>query len=149
MAKRTKKVEGIEHSVKPKRPYTRKTIQGLGDVVEAITEATGIKSIVETITEATGTDCGCTENKFLLNRLFPFKRVSKCMTEQHKEQFKLFLDDCGTRVLENRITDITNHVQFLNDLYHEYFAIKIDICENCSGIHKAIIKDLNKLYLNS
>lgn len=149
MAKHSKKVEGTQPSIKQKRTYTRKPIQGLGDVIEVITEATGIKAVVETITEATGIDCGCTENKFLWNRLFPFKRVSKCMTEEHKEKFKLFLDNCGTRVLENRVTDITNYVPFLNSLYEEYFGIKIEICENCSGIHKAIIKDLNKLYANS
>lgn len=142
MAKHSKKVEGTQPSIKPKRPYTKKTIQGLGDIVEAITEATGIKEMVGDCVE-------CTERKFLLNRIFPFKRVSKCMTEEHKDEFKLFLDDCGTRVLENRVTDITNYVPFLNDLYFEYFGIKIEICENCSGIHKAIIKDLNKLYANS
>jgi hypothetical protein len=71
------------------------------------------------------------------------------MTEEHKQEFILFLEECGNRVLENRVTDITNHVPFLNSLYAEYFGITIDICENCSGIHKAIIKDLNKLYANS
>ena len=142
MAKHSKKVEGTQPSIKQKRTYTRKPIQGLGDIVEAITEATGIKEMVGDCVE-------CTERKFLLNRIFPFKRVSKCMSEEHKDEFKLFLDDCGTRVLENRVTDITNYVPFLNSLYEEYFGIKIEICENCSGIHKAIIKDLNKLYANS
>jgi len=140
MAKRAKKVEGTQPSVK--RTYEKKSIEGIGDIVEKITEATGIKQLVGDCVE-------CTQRKFLLNRLFPFKRVTKLMTEQHKQEFILFLEECGNRVLENRVTDITNHVPFLNSLYAEYFGITIDICENCSGIHKAIIKDLNKLFLNS
>jgi hypothetical protein len=140
MAKRAKKVEGTQPSVK--RTYKKKSIEGLGDIIEKVTEATGIKAIVG--------DCvDCSERKFLLNRLFPFKRVTKLMTEEHKEEFVLFLEECGNRVLENRVTDITNHVPFLNSLYAEYFGITIEICHNCSGIHKAIIKDLNKLYSNS
>lgn len=140
MAKRAKKVEGTQPSVK--RTYKKKSMQGIGDIVEKITEATGIKAIVGDCVE-------CTERKFLLNRLFPFKRVTKLMTEEHKQEFVLFLEECGNRVLENRVTDITKFVPFLNLLYAEYFGITIDICENCSGIHKAIIKDLNKLYANS
>lgn len=140
MAKRAKKVEGTQPSVK--RTYKKKSIEGIGDIVEKITEATGIKQLVGDCVE-------CTQRKFLLNRLFPFKRVTKLMTEQHKQEFILFLEECGNRVLENRVTDITNHVPFLNSLYAEYFGITIDICENCSGIHKAIIKDLNKLFSNS
>ena len=120
----------------------RKKIEGLGDVVEQVTKATGIKAIVG--------DCdGCNERKFLLNRIFPFKRVSKAMTDEHKAEFDVFLSECGTRVLENRITDITNWVPFLNGLYSEYFGITIEVCESCSNIHKAIIRDLNKLFQNS
>jgi hypothetical protein len=120
----------------------RKKIEGLGDIVEQVTKATGIKSVIG--------DCeGCEQRKFLLNRIFPFKRVSKTMTDEHKAQFEVFLSECGNRVLENRITDITNHVPFLNGLYSEYFGITIEVCESCSNIHKAIIRDLNKLFQNS
>lgn len=140
MAQRTKKIEGTQPSLK--RTYKKKSIQGLGDIVEKITEATGIKQMVGDCVE-------CNERKFLLNRLFPFKRVTKLMTEEHKEEFILFLEECGNRVLENRVTDISKFVPFLNSLYAEYFGITIEICHNCSGIHKAIIKDLNKLFSNS
>ena len=120
----------------------RKKVEGLGDVIEQVTKATGIKAIV-------GECEGCNERKFLLNRIFPFKRVNKIMTDQHKAEFSVFLEEAGTRVLENRVTDITSHVPFLNSLYAEYFGITIEVCESCSNIHKAIIRDLNKLYANS
>ena len=41
--------------------------QGLGDTIEKITTATGIKKVVDTISEATGKDCGCSERKQRLN----------------------------------------------------------------------------------
>ena len=50
-----------------------KTITGLGDAVEAFTEATGIKNAVETISEKTGRDCGCKKRKAWLNEKVPFK----------------------------------------------------------------------------
>jgi hypothetical protein len=49
-------------------------MNGLGDVVEAVTEATGIKKAVETVAKATGRDCGCGRRKEALNRLVPFKK---------------------------------------------------------------------------
>jgi hypothetical protein len=41
--------------------------QGLGDTVEKITAATGIKKVVEIISKATGKDCGCGGRKAALN----------------------------------------------------------------------------------
>ena len=41
--------------------------QGLGDTIEKITAATGIKYVVETIAEATGKDCGCSGRKAAMN----------------------------------------------------------------------------------
>jgi hypothetical protein len=47
--------------------------KGLGDTVEKITTATGIKKVVETVSKATGKDCGCSKRKDALNRIFPYK----------------------------------------------------------------------------
>lgn len=47
--------------------------KGLGDTVEKITKATGIKKVVDKVAKATGKDCGCSERKDTLNRMFPFK----------------------------------------------------------------------------
>ena len=47
--------------------------KGLGDTVEKITTATGIKRVVETVSKATGKDCGCGKRKDALNRIFPYK----------------------------------------------------------------------------
>lgn len=45
--------------------------KGLGDTIETITKATGIKAVVEGIT---GGDCGCDKRKEKLNKLFPYKK---------------------------------------------------------------------------
>ncbi len=48
-----------------------KKSKGLGDDIEKITKATGIKKVVDAIAEATGTDCGCGKRKEYLNNRFP------------------------------------------------------------------------------
>lgn len=49
-------------------------MQGLGDLVEGVTRATGIKKVVDTVSKATGKPCGCAERRDSLNRKFPFKK---------------------------------------------------------------------------
>lgn len=39
----------------------------LGDGIEKITKATGIKSVVSKISKATGRDCGCNKRKQKIN----------------------------------------------------------------------------------
>lgn len=48
--------------------------KGLGDTIEKITTATGIKSVVHAVTKAVGKeDCGCNKRKEALNKAFPYK----------------------------------------------------------------------------
>lgn len=47
--------------------------KGLGDTIEKITTATGIKKVVETVAKVTGKDCGCGKRRDALNRAFPFE----------------------------------------------------------------------------
>jgi hypothetical protein len=48
--------------------------KGLGDTIEKITTATGIKKVVETVAKATGSECGCSKRKDTLNRVFPYNK---------------------------------------------------------------------------
>jgi hypothetical protein len=41
--------------------------KGLGDTIEKITAATGIKKVVEKVSEATGKECGCKKRQEKLN----------------------------------------------------------------------------------
>ena len=46
------------------------SLRGLGDLVEKVTEKTGIKSLVEKVA---GKDCGCNKRRDILNKLVPFR----------------------------------------------------------------------------
>lgn len=48
--------------------------RGLGDTLEKITTATGVKKVVDTVSKATGKDCGCNKRKNALNRMFPYQK---------------------------------------------------------------------------
>ena len=54
-----------------------KSSDGVGDTVEKITEATGIKKAVKFLA---GEDCGCDQRKEALNHLFPYYKPN-CFTE--------------------------------------------------------------------
>jgi hypothetical protein len=47
-------------------------MRGLGDVVDIITTATGIKSMVKVVSKALGVPCGCEGRRQALNQIFPF-----------------------------------------------------------------------------
>ena len=52
-----------------------KKSKGLGDSIEKITKATGVKSIVDVVNKARGVkDCGCGKRKKALNKMFPYKK---------------------------------------------------------------------------
>ena len=59
--------------------------KGLGDLIENITKATGIKKLVEW---AFGEDCGCDARKEKLNKLFPRKRKPECLLEEEYTYLK-------------------------------------------------------------
>jgi hypothetical protein len=48
--------------------------KGLGDSVEKITTATGVKAVVDALSKTTGKPCGCAKRKDTLNRMFPYKQ---------------------------------------------------------------------------
>jgi len=114
----------------------KKEIQGLGDVVAAVTSAIGVEPCDD-----------CKDRQFSLNRLFNFKKVKSEMTPNDKEHFKIFLEAKGQRIIDGRRTElIFEDVDYLNGLYKYYFGIDNSNCPNCSKVHETIIKDLYKLY---
>ena len=49
--------------------------KGLGDTVEKITTATGIKTIVDKVSEGLNIPCGCGKRKDTLNQMFPYNNA--------------------------------------------------------------------------
>ena len=59
---------------------------GLGDDIEKITEATGIKKLVKFIA---GEDCGCDARKEKLNKIFRHNKL-ECLTEDEYDYLTEF-----------------------------------------------------------
>jgi len=47
--------------------------KGLGDSIEKVTKATGIKTVVDIVSEGLNIPCGCQGRKDALNKIFPYK----------------------------------------------------------------------------
>ena len=50
----------------------KKKSKGLGDTIEKITKATGIKKVVDTVAKTVKKDCGCGKRQDTLNRFFTY-----------------------------------------------------------------------------
>jgi glycerol dehydrogenase-like iron-containing ADH family enzyme len=51
--------------------------KGLGDTIEKITTATGVKKAVELASEITGVPCGCGSRKDSLNKLYNYEKIKQ------------------------------------------------------------------------
>ena len=119
---------------------------GLGDIVESITKATGIKKVVEVVSEALDIDCGCEERKQSLNEI-----TLKSLRNIFRKPIinELSLEDytwlCG--FFENGFPkSITaNEQRTLHAIYKNVFRIT-KAGTNCSPCLKATTKEIYKVY---
>jgi hypothetical protein len=57
---------------------SNKKSRGLGDTIDKITTATGIKKVVHAVAKAVGKDdCGCEERRKKMNKAFPYNNNEK------------------------------------------------------------------------
>tara|TARA_R110000765_G_scaffold26301_1_gene64258 strand:- start:220 stop:726 length:507 start_codon:yes stop_codon:yes gene_type:complete len=114
------------------------SLKGLGDVVEKITEATGIKAVTKAIF---GEDCGCDGRKESLNGLMPFGiKAVECVDESDFVYLKSFFSKTRTRIDRDnqvRLTDIFNHVFAKN-------MVPPSGCATCSK--SGFVKAINALH---
>ena len=54
--------------------FMTKKSKGLGDSIEKITKATGIKKVVDAVSKVTKKPCNCGKRKDNLNKLFPYNK---------------------------------------------------------------------------
>ena len=118
------------------RPKKQK---GLGDTVETVLEATGIKKLVEIFVD--GKDCGCEERKQKLNEMFPYRFKARCLTEQEYNDYKVFKEN---RTLKMEWEQVT----WVCDLYASVFNRQVWYpCVGCSPkILIGMIDKLDKVY---
>tara|TARA_R110000868_G_scaffold120421_2_gene319532 strand:- start:2067 stop:2426 length:360 start_codon:yes stop_codon:yes gene_type:complete len=111
-----------------------KKSKGLGDTLEKITEATGIKAAVKFLA---GDDCGCDKRKEILNRLVPYKKAN-CLNETDYDYLTAFFAD-------NKSTLDLTQQRALSKIYLNVFNINIQ-STNCSSCWRDYIANLNKVY---
>ena len=116
-----------------------KKSKGLGDTLEKVFKATGIKKVVESITD----DCGCDERKEKLNRIFPY----------HKN---LTMNDAQRSIWGRISHDILkgvniNHSQreAMRHLYNDCFGMKYRKPTTCTSCLNKMRNDLEKLFQNT
>ena len=78
--------------------------KGLGDDIEKITEATGIKKVVKL---AFGEDCGCDERKEKLNKLFKYKQP-ECFTEEEYKYLNFVFNTKGSVISADKVSRLIN-----------------------------------------
>jgi hypothetical protein len=110
--------------------------KGLGDTIEQITEATGIKAAVEMFSKATGIDCGCDERKAKLNQLFSYNRNINCLTES---DYNALTDLVG----KNQLTP--DDQKILTNIYYNVFNYRLQL-SSCGSCWKGKVEELRKVY---
>lgn len=125
------------NSVEPKQVATFANAQGLGDTIEAITTATGIKAGVELLSKALDWDCGCDERKERLNQLWSYRKP-QCLVQEDYEYLKEFFSKPQN--------EIVPQVQWeLSDIYFRIFAIRLE-SSSCASCWRDYIGQIRQVY---
>ncbi len=110
--------------------------KGLGDTVEKITKATGIKKVVKAVF---GDDCGCDERKDRLKSIMSYKVVN-CLEEDEYDYITEFVS-----LTRNRVTMAEQRK--LLDIYNRVFNQRKQM-SNCPSCVRSIVSELNRLIVN-
>jgi hypothetical protein len=106
---------------------------GLGDTIEKITEATGIKKLVE----LSGFDCGCGARKELLNRLFPYVKPN-CLIEDDYDYL--------TILFSKFLNELSINQQYrLIEIYERVFGTRLEQ-SSCASCWRDRVNELRKVY---
>jgi hypothetical protein len=108
--------------------------KGLGDTIDQITTATGIKALVKFVA---GEDCGCDQRKEALNKLFPYSKPN-CLSEADYNFLKEFFEITRGSVVPT--------VQYrLNQIYTSTFNKNAEFT-NCGSCLLDRISELKKVF---
>ena len=110
--------------------------EGLGDKIEKVTKATGIKKAVDTVFDALGADCGCDQRKQKLNELFPSTKP-ECFTEEEFELMRMAVET-------NKQTFTGEETKQYTAIYNRVFKQNV-ACIPCS-FRKTVWQSLVQVY---
>ena len=108
--------------------------KGLGDTIEKITEATGIKTTVEKVF---GKDCGCDKRKETLNKIFPYNKP-ECLEENEYNYLADFFSKPKTMVKPDEQKEL---VKIYNRVLH--YDFKPTSCGSC---FRGVLNKLETLF---
>ena len=110
---------------------------GLGDTIEKVTKATGIKKAVDYIFDKAGKDCGCEKRKEKLNSIRLKRRAVRCFTE---DQYNAW-----TEFKKSKVASVTKDWQrkVMIPIYAHLFATQLKVMNCCI---KQYINDIDKVY---
>ena len=120
-----------------KKNFDEQNSVGLGDVVEKVTNATGIKKLVETFTPE-GKDCGCDKRKEKLNSVRMRFPVVRCFTEQQYNDWTKFI----SRSDKNSVTR-QHQTGVIIPIYKQLFARQLKPMSCCV---KPYIEEIQRVY---
>ncbi len=125
---------------KQKKSTKNSKPKGLGDTIERVFEKTGIAKVAKWVL---GEDCGCTQRKEKLNKLFPYKKP-ECLTEDEFNYLDVYFKKQKTTVkaeTQQKLLDIGNRI------FHD--KMKITSCSSCfkKNLHDQLYR-VYKEYLN-
>ena len=111
--------------------------KGLGDSIEKITKATGIKQTTDWIFDKLGKDCGCDTRKEKLNKLFPYKNI-ECLNEDEYVYLKGFF------ALNKNIVNANEQRALLN-IHNRVFNTNKEQ-SSCGSCVKDLVNTIKRLY---
>ena len=121
---------------KPRKRVSRP--KGLGDSIEQVTKATGIKAVVDKVSEALGVDCGCENRKQWLNDRFTYRNV-ECMTAKQAQMWK------DNRIVRGKISHAQRTI--VAELHADIFKHPVEMPCTCSPKEwMRLINDIEDLY---
>lgn len=109
--------------------------EGLGDTIEKITEATGIKKAVKFLA---GEDCGCDERKKILNDMFRYNKPL-CLNE---EEYNFLTDVFTTKGSIISASRVVRCVNIFNRIFNA--KQKATSCSSCFVAN--VYNPLKKVY---
>ena len=116
--------------------------KGLGDTIEQITTATGIKAVVDKISEVTGVDCGCEGRKETLNKLWSYRSTENKTLNCLSEDSIAFLKDFLPNQPELLSIKMQEKLKFI---YKEVFNLNFQ-GTNCGSCWRDMIRELQQVY---
>lgn len=141
---KTTKTGNTKGSKTPKRTYKKfkenheKGSKGVGDTIEKITTATGIKAATDYVFDKLGKDCGCDKRRDILNEKFRYEKPL-CFEES---EYNMVRDAIESR--KNKFT--RDEVTAFVDIYARVFPkLKRPECTSCS-FNSTVWPRLVKLY---